>query len=715
MEPKKPNDPDELGGWRINGRLGEGGFGTVYLAEKGAQKAAIKVIRQEFVEESEAKERLAIEAEVLSKLSDPAIGKILDSNLNDSLPWIATEFVNGPTLEAKVKYEGPLDEIAWFNLAADIFHAIVSANKLGVIHKDIKPSNIILGETGNKLIDFGIAHISGQTRTSAFGEREGSTPFSSPEHFTPKSNPKMDVFSAAATLAFAGKGSSIWKGENDLQLMRSINEDEPNFDRLTEDQQSFLKPLLEKNHSDRSSPVEAYENALKYIEYLLGKGKRPKILKRYKQITKYLFARRFITTSSAIFVIGILTLNIPNFRNLPFGFNSSSAGSSSINHSGSDASEMPNVNPSTGITNSPSTENPNSIKDQVPTDSLTNSKPGNLCDELSTKTKLSDEASLLKACKQDIAAGELNSYYRLGFYYYNINKIDQAVRWWRDGAEAGSAISMYRLASVLQENGEFDQAKNWYSKCVDTALKDKRSDGATLCMNGMGEIFFREKNLTQSRIWYQRSADLGSQEGIYRLALNYSLAEENEKALEYFLKLKTPNLGTKIAIGEAYRKLGNSKLAFKWLLDAGEDGSLDAYLKLGTYSYEDKTYVDAEKYWKIASSKGLAEASHNLGVLFAQLGKSQESEKYYKLGADRGYLNSIVMYAFLLSDRRDYESARTWFQKGVDLGDDTSMLQLGALYRAIFDDSVKSCELWRMAAKLKNQKATENVQKFCQG
>ena len=223
MEPKKANDPDELGGWRINGRLGEGGFGTVFLAEKGAQKAAIKVIRQEFVEEDEARNRLATEAEVLSKLSDPSIGKILESDLSGELPWIATEFINGPTLDDKVKYEGPLEEIAWFNLAANIFHAIITANEIGIIHKDIKPSNIILGETGNKLIDFGIAHISGQTRTATFGDREGSTPFSSPEHFTIRPNPKMDVFSAAATLAYAGKGGSIWKGENDLQLMRSIN------------------------------------------------------------------------------------------------------------------------------------------------------------------------------------------------------------------------------------------------------------------------------------------------------------------------------------------------------------------------------------------------------------------------------------------------------------------------------------------------------------
>lgn len=246
MEPIKENDPKQLGDWRIMGRLGEGGFGTVFLAERGAQKAAIKVIRSEFVEEGDARNRLATEAEVLSKLSDPFIGKILDSDLSGQFPWIATEFINGPTLNDKVKYEGPLAEIAWFNLAANIFHAIVSANELGIIHKDIKPSNIILGETGNKLIDFGIAHISGQTKTRVFGDHEGSTPFSSPEHFTISENPKMDIFSTAATLAFAAKAGSIWNGENELQLMRSINEDIPNLDGLTNNQIKFLKPLFEK-------------------------------------------------------------------------------------------------------------------------------------------------------------------------------------------------------------------------------------------------------------------------------------------------------------------------------------------------------------------------------------------------------------------------------------------------------------------------------------
>lgn len=318
MEPKKINDPDELGGWRINGRLGEGGFGTVFLAEKGVQKAAIKVIRQEFLKENDARNRLRIEAEVLSKLSESTIGQILDSDLSGEYPWIATEFVNGPTLNEKVKYEGPLNEIKWFHLAADLFHAIVSASNKGIIHKDIKPSNIILGETGTKLIDFGIAHISGNSKSIAFGDREGTTAFSSPEHFLPKSNPKMDVFSAAATLAFAAKGASIWKGQSDLQLMRAINEDIPNLDGLTENQVNFLLPLLEKNPSDRLSAQDALSNALKYIErhsrgenksniyYKSRKSKISHILKNNISLIFNFFKRHKLGTFLLILAISLL-------------------------------------------------------------------------------------------------------------------------------------------------------------------------------------------------------------------------------------------------------------------------------------------------------------------------------------------------------------------------------------------------------------------------
>jgi serine/threonine protein kinase/regulation of enolase protein 1 (concanavalin A-like superfamily) len=507
MEPKKANDPDELGGWRINGRLGEGGFGTVFLAEKGAQKAAIKVIRQEFVEEVDARTRLATEAEVLSKLSDPSIGKILDSDLAGDLPWIATEFINGPTLEAKVKFEGPLEEVAWFNLAANIFHAIVSANKLGIIHKDIKPSNIILGETGNKLIDFGIAHISGQTRTLTFGDREGSTLFSSPEHFTIRANPKMDVFSAAATLAFAAKGSAIWDGDNDLQLMRSINEDLPKLDGLTENQIIFLTPLFEKNPSDRPSALEAHQSALGYIEFLLGKSRKPTPLKGRSRFRKFIHSKQAISSVALVLVASAaFAVNAQNQKphlNLPVNLSVSQ-------------------NPSALQSPSASTEKTNGIsQDAVKGDLQAKSTE---CQRLTNELKT---AEAIEVCLVAAKSGDAVAMNALGYNYYVTMKEDaKGIEWYKKAAKAGSAVAMYNLGTLYIAKNNSVEAEKWFKQCIDSDY--------SFCAFNYGSLLEKSKRISEAKVVYQKGVKLGDSGSAQNLGLIYVNEQNWAKAREVF-------------------------------------------------------------------------------------------------------------------------------------------------------------------------------------
>lgn len=477
MEPLKSNDPSVLGDWRVMGRLGQGGFGTVFLAEKGAQKAAIKVIKSEFLEESDARARLTIEAEVLSKLSNPFIGKILDSDLKGELPWIATEFINGPTLDNKVKYEGPLDEIEWFNLAANLFHAIVAANELGVIHKDIKPSNIILGETGNKLIDFGIAHIEGRTKTVVFGDREGSTPFSSPEHFTPRSNPKMDVFSAAATLAFAGKGSSVWTGENDLQLMRSINDDEPDLSGLTQNQVSFLTPLFEKSPSDRPSSQDAHQSALGFIEHLLGNRKKPAPLKGIPIYRKALRTSKSLMVGLLILIpVTLFIVNYASMQNLisgifnPEGTKLANECRTSLQNGNIDLAVESCFNASAaGMTDS----NPYLARAYLAKKSKSQAETVlEECKE-SNETCLSDYAfyfqsddEAMKSLQVAYSKGETEATWRIGSLYAKKNQMTSALEWYEIGSKAGNAGADISLA--LYWGG--DSVKN-YKKALTYAKK----------------------------------------------------------------------------------------------------------------------------------------------------------------------------------------------------------------------------------------------------
>jgi serine/threonine protein kinase len=500
MEPKKANDPDELGGWRINGRLGEGGFGTVFLAEKGAQKAAIKVIRQEFVEEDDARNRLATEAEVLSKLSDPSIGKILDSDLSGELPWIATEFINGPTLDDKVRFEGPLEEIAWFNLAANIFHAIVSANELGIIHKDIKPSNIILGETGNKLIDFGIAHISGQTRTVTFGDREGSTPFSSPEHFTIRANPKMDVFSAAATLAYAAKGAGIWNGENDLQLMRSINEDSPNLEGLTENQIKFLNPLFEKNPSDRPSALDAHQSALGYIEFLLGRSKKPVPLKGKSKFRKFLGNKKALSGVALALITSVAFAATLQNQSV--------------------TSDLKVANPVVSPTTLSSPEPTNSSSPTAI--SGDSQKSSTECQRLTNELKTTEA---IKVCLIAAKFGDAVAMNALGYnYYVTLKNESQGIEWYKKAANAGSAVAMYNLGTLYIQKKNTIEAEKWFKQCID-------SDYA-FCAFNYGSLLEKAKRISEAKVVYQKGVKLGDSGSAQNLGLIYINEQNWAKAKE---------------------------------------------------------------------------------------------------------------------------------------------------------------------------------------
>ena len=654
MEPKKANDPDELGGWRINGRLGEGGFGTVFLAERGAQKAAIKVIRQEFVQEDDARKRLALEAEVLSKLSDPSIGKIVDSDLSGEIPWIATEFINGPTLEDKVKYEGPLREVAWFNLAADLFHAIVAANELGVIHKDIKPSNIILGETGNKLIDFGIAHIKGQTRTATFGDREGSTPFSSPEHFTIKPNPKMDVFSAAATLAFAAKGKSVWEGNNDLQLMRSINEDQPNLEGLSENQKKFILPLLEKNPSDRLDAISALQSARDSIEFLLGKSKQPRYVKT-KTSRKFL-ARKTLTYSAFAF-----------FGLLAFVFQS-------------------------GILS-------DGTSDELTTQCRTSLQNGNLDQAIETCTRAvvagsksasyllarahlakgsNDQAKLvLKACKSDSLTcksdytyffetgnrsletlkalndqGEKNAAWRIGNYYTVKKDTAEALSWYTRSSKDNNPIANIYLALYWgNEKEQFVKGINYaklaingdltgrpslvkidhpverlidslYTKSGDDAgkldfFKKCASEKVAFCVSTVAKTYLLQKDFSSAKKWGLIGADLqdaksmwvlsqvARQKNVGRPAGTKDDAVDNEiidwykKAAELGDVQSSFSLGFSYAIGFGSLKADSMK-SCSWYQKtmAAVTARKGTYLEEGT---DQKDYADAAQFFELQS------------------------------------------------------------------------------------------------------------------
>ena len=643
MQPKKANDPDELGGWRINGRLGEGGFGTVFLAEKGAQKAAIKVIRQEFVQEDDARNRLATEAEVLSKLSDPAIGKILDSDLSGEFPWIATEFINGPTLEDKIKYEGPLEEIAWFNLAANIFHAIISANELGIIHKDIKPSNIILGETGNKLIDFGIAHISGQTRTAIFGDREGSTPFSSPEHFTVKSDPKMDVFSTAATLAYAARGNSIWSGDNELQLMRSINEDQPNLEGLSENQAKFLGPLLEKNPSGRPSAITAHATALGYIEFLLGRSKRPRPVKTRSKIKKILFTRGAIVGLSVVLV--------------------AAAGATLTNND--------NLSINTVISEVPS--NSETIVSTATSPSGNNTQLNPVKSIASSSRECEDEyvrngSNVLTVCLPSANKGDLTSIFYMGRAYFSNSNYKEAEKWFLIGAKKNDLNSTRYLIDTYTQTSNTKERDRWTKICADTGYAQTDTSplkDVAYCKMMHGFILTRAGATKEAILYLSDAADYGNGDAATWLGIHYRDLDDEVKALKWLKRAAEIGSATGINALIGYAdQIGDTELTRKWLLVSAESGNqVNMGVLALTYFYE-KDMASAKKWATKGVSFGDVLSTYVLGASTYDTGQKAEGKALLLKAANKGNIEAIRKLGSIYRlDEKNLDEAAKWYEK----------------------------------------------------
>jgi serine/threonine protein kinase len=565
LEPKKVNDPDFLGPWRIMGRLGEGGFGTVFLAESGAQKAAIKVIREANEVKDEGAERFGTEIAALEKLVDPYIARVIDSDLSAKIPWFATEFINGPTLEAKIKYEGTLEERTWFNLAANLFHALKTSHLAGVVHKDIKPSNIILGETGNKLIDFGIAHVAGLTRTITFGDFEGSRPYSSPESFTGKSLPEMDVFSAAATLAFAGQGRSIWSGTSELQLMRSINEDEPDLSDLTRKQQDFLAPLLNKNPSERPSATEAYEICLEIIASL-NSSENSALLQRWaKRKTKSSWQLGLVASS----IIGLSILGIGLFYTLnnnsnPYEAKASSALTSSPTPSSSQAS------PSKGET-SPSPSKTNSSTVQLNAAQYAKQEA---CVRISYNKQYKEANPI---CLELAKLGDAKSQYALGYNYSQLGNKKESEYWLKKAADQNWPEALAALAWT-----EY-QAKN-YKAAISYATKAANL-GSASAINTLGVIAEAQKRWDDAVSWYKKAWELKEVWGAINLGNLYnSHFKDNLTAEKWFsAAAKTGDGEAEFAYGDFLRTVFAKNIeACSWFKKSSEHNwteGVDAYKK----------------------------------------------------------------------------------------------------------------------------------------
>lgn len=231
MEPLHPSDPSRIAGYRLLGRLGAGGMGVVYLGRTDdAALAAVKVIRAEYADEADFRARFRREAEIAAEVDSPWAVRVTGADPDAPEPWLATAFVAGPSLAEAVAAHGPLPLRAVRVLGKAMAKALGVMHEQGLVHRDVKPGNVLLGMDRPRLIDFGIARGGEHTALTSADAFLGTPGFLPPEQAEGRpAEPAGDVFSLGCLLAYAATGRlPFGTGTAEAVLYRTVH-DEPDF------------------------------------------------------------------------------------------------------------------------------------------------------------------------------------------------------------------------------------------------------------------------------------------------------------------------------------------------------------------------------------------------------------------------------------------------------------------------------------------------------
>ncbi|MFG1697942.1 serine/threonine-protein kinase [Nonomuraea sp. NPDC049309] len=253
LKPLEASDPREVGGYRLLARLGTGGMGRVYLGRsKGGRPVAVKVIHPYLAEDTQFRRRFEAEVAAVRRVGGIHTVQVVDASPDADPPWLVTEYVAGPSLREAVSEHGAFSTAAAVaGLGAGLAEGLMAIHARGIIHRDLKPGNVLLGQDGPRIIDFGIARAldaTSQTTRSVVG-----TPgFMAPEQLQGRdAGPAGDVFCLAAVLAFAATGRGPF-GQGPVEVLgyRIVNE-QPDLTGVPEPLLPLIAAGLAKNPDDR--------------------------------------------------------------------------------------------------------------------------------------------------------------------------------------------------------------------------------------------------------------------------------------------------------------------------------------------------------------------------------------------------------------------------------------------------------------------------------
>lgn len=245
--------------------LGRGTMGTVWRAHDRSlgREVAIKEIRQEpglsEAQRAELRERMIREGRTAARISHPSVATVHDAIVEDGSPWIIMELVQARSLEQVIEEEGPLPPRLVAEIGVDLLGALRAAHDQGILHRDVKPGNVLITETGRVVLtDFGIAKAEGDSSLTKTGMVIGSPGYTAPERARGEhTGPESDLWSLGATLYFAVEGRPAYERSSVAETLAALMTDKADSPTQAGPLRPVLEHLLERDHTARPTHLQA--------------------------------------------------------------------------------------------------------------------------------------------------------------------------------------------------------------------------------------------------------------------------------------------------------------------------------------------------------------------------------------------------------------------------------------------------------------------------
>jgi hypothetical protein len=254
MIPLLPADPDTIGDFELLARLGTGGMGQLYLGRRsGGARAAIKLIRPDLAHQPDFRARFRREITAAEQADGPYTARVVGADPDGEPPWLAVEYIAGPSLAEVVGEHGALPEATARTLLAGIATGLVHLHGLGLVHRDLKPGNVLLTADGPRIIDFGVSRVLDSSTITQTGQLLGSPGFMSPEQAlgTGRTGPPIDIFALGALLSYALTGASPFGTGPTPAIVYRVVHEPPGLDGVPQSLHDLIADCLAKDPAER--------------------------------------------------------------------------------------------------------------------------------------------------------------------------------------------------------------------------------------------------------------------------------------------------------------------------------------------------------------------------------------------------------------------------------------------------------------------------------